>query len=83
MAMRDGDYTIVGWFPEKGEDGSLVDWMKSSVPEIFALYNVRTDPGQKRDISDEEPEKLDELIPEMLELWTEIRNEGPDWGRNK
>jgi len=79
MAMRDGDYTIVGWFPEKGEDGSLVDWMKSSVPETFALYNTHTDPGQKEDISEKEPDKVKELIPKMNELWVEIRDEGPDW----
>jgi arylsulfatase A-like enzyme len=79
MAMRQDEYTLVGWFPEKEADTHLIDWMKSSVPEKFSLYNIRTDPGQEKDLSKEEPEKLDELIPEMVELWTEIRNEGPDW----
>ncbi len=83
MAMRHDDYTLVGWFPEKEKDTHLIDWMKASVPEKFSLYNVRTDPEQKNDLSDAEPEKLDALIPEMLELWTEIRNEGPDWRRNR
>jgi arylsulfatase A len=81
MAMRHGDYTLVGWFPEKEKNNNLIDWMKSSIPEKFELYNTRTDPGQKRDIASEEAQKLDELIPEMVELWIEIRDEGPDWGK--
>lgn len=81
IAMRHGDYNLIGWLPGKEPDRELLDWMKSSVPEKFALYNIRADPGQKKDISELEPEKLDELIPMMLELWIEIRNEGPDWER--
>ena len=83
MAMRHDDYTLVGWFPEKKPDTPLIDWMKSSVPEKFSLYNIRTDPGQQKDIAGEEPEKLDELISEMVDLWTEIRDEGPDWRTNQ
>lgn len=79
MAMRHGDYNLIGWLPGKEPNTDLLDWMKSSVPERFALYNIRTDPGQKRDVSDVRPEKLDELVPLMLELWIEIRDEGPDW----
>lgn len=79
MALRHEEYTLVGWLPEKGQNSDLIDWMKSSVPDRFELYNTLTDPGQNRDLSIEEGEKLKELIPEMVELWTEIRDEGPDW----
>ncbi|MDX2415562.1 MAG: sulfatase-like hydrolase/transferase, partial [Bacteroidales bacterium] len=81
LAMRDGDYSLLGWFPEKKEGVGLVDWMKESVPERFALYNIKTDPEQEIDISPQNKYLLEELVPEMLHQWVEIRDEGPDWGR--
>jgi len=83
MAMRHGDFTLLGWFPEKKEGQNLMRWMKESVPEKFALYNTSIDPGQENDISSLETEKLKELIPEMIELWIDIRDEGPDWNQKK
>ncbi len=84
LAMRYNDHTLVGWFPQKEQDKNLIDWMKSSIPERFELYNTLTDPGQVIDISDDEPDKLKELIPKMMSLWIEIRDEGPDWSiKNK
>jgi len=83
MAMRHEEYTLIGWFPENNPDTHLIDWMKSSVPEKFALYNIRTDPEQEKDISNEQPELLSQLVPEMVKSWTEIRNEGPDWRSRK
>ena len=82
LAMRHEEYTLVGWFPEKAAEVHLLDWMKSSVPEKFSLYNVHTDPGQKRDLAAEKPAVVENLVPEMVAIWTEIRDEGPDWRTN-
>lgn len=79
MAMRYGDYTLLGWFPEKTGKESLIEWMKSSVPEKFALYNLESDPSQEKDISKEEGALLEKLKPIMIAQWKEIRDEGPDW----
>jgi len=79
MAMRLNEYTLVGWFPEKDATTHLLDWMKISIPEKFALYNTHTDPGQENDIADEKPEVVKELVPKMVAKWIEVRDEGPDW----
>lgn len=83
MAMRYDDYTLLGWFPEKPKDSSLMEWMKSSVPVKFSLYNLSTDPGQKNDLVLLEPETVNELKPKMIRLWKEIREEGPNWEKIK
>jgi len=58
-----------------------VDWLKTSVPTEFELYNVKNDLAQKHDLAREENETLMKLIPKMQSLWLEIRDEGPWWGR--
>jgi arylsulfatase A-like enzyme len=80
MAMRKGDYSLAGWFPERKDDQDLVEWMKESVPSTFALFNLAEDPSQENDLSLSEPGIMDEMIPELISLWTEIRDEGPVWG---
>lgn len=79
ISMRYEDYTLLGWFPEKSKEGTLMDWMKSSVPVTFSLYNLSRDPGQKNDLALNEPEILNKLKPMMIEQWKEIRDEGPNW----
>lgn len=83
MAMRYNEYALVGWFPEKTSNESILAWMKSSMPERFALYNLATDPEQLHDLSPEKPELLAQLVPKMKSLWKEIRDEGPDWSQIK
>ena len=83
MAMRYNNYTLLGWFPENRDGSNLIDWMKSSVPEKFALYDLSTDPEQKNDLTESQPEVVNKLKPLMLEQWKDIRDEGPDWGKSK
>jgi len=84
IAMRYDEYTLMGWFPEKSDDGTtLLEWMKSSIPVKFALYDLTADPGQKNDLAATKPEIVDKLKPKMVDLWKEIRDEGPDWGQVK
>ncbi len=90
MAMRDSEYVLVGRLgPARGDFIGLpgpgtypaVDWLKTAVPDSFELYNIKKDPGQTRDISQQEYGRLLDLIPKMQQLWLDIRDEGPWWGR--
>ena len=83
MAMRYNDYSLLGWFPENKNGSNLIEWMKSSVPEKFALYDLSTDPEQKNNLAESKPEIINQLKPLLLEQWKDIRDEGPDWGKSK
>lgn len=90
MAMRHKDYVLVGRlsprdekFDEFRQAGTFpaVDWLKTAVPDSYELYHIKKDPNQTTDISRQEYPILLELIPKMQQLWLDIRDEGPWWGR--
>lgn len=83
IAMRYNEYSLVGWFPEKEGSSTLIEWMKSSIPVKFALYNLNSDPAQEHDIAETNPDLIKKLVPKMVNTWTEIRDEGPDWKKVK
>jgi arylsulfatase A-like enzyme len=68
-AIRDGDWKLIEWF----EDGSL------------ELYNVAHDPGEKQDLSREEPGKLRDLHAKMIAWRKEVNavmpTPNPDFGK--
>ena len=76
MAMRKGDFSLVGWLPEKPDSVGLMDWMASSDPVRFELYNMISDPYQQNDISEENMDIVDDLRVDMTNLWIEMRDEG-------
>jgi len=65
IAMRDGDWKL------------LVD------PKLtkFELYNLRRDIGEKHNVTESEPERLEALKKELLKLHAEIEAECPKWNR--
>ncbi|MCI0379969.1 MAG: hypothetical protein L0215_20500, partial [Gemmataceae bacterium] len=65
IAMREGDWTIL----------SNVELTK------FEIYNMKTDPQQKTELSAKEPARLQQLQATLRRLNAEIENEGPDWWR--
>ncbi|WP_434036656.1 sulfatase family protein [Formosa sp. 4Alg 33] len=79
MAMRYNDYTLIGKFKDKEDDVTIMEWMKTSVPVTFSLYNLANDPSQQTDLATTEPEMVEKLKPILLEQWLEIRDEGPYW----
>ena len=79
MTLRDGDYMLVGFFNKKSPEQLWMDWIKTSMPESYALYNLKDDIGQQNDISDLEPEKTDELSRKMTKIWLDIQAECPVW----
>ncbi|PXX25397.1 arylsulfatase A [Arenibacter sp. ARW7G5Y1] len=79
MALRYNHYTLLGWLPEKSENETLMEWMKTSVPAKFELYDLSNDAEQTNDLASSKPKMVDILKPLMLEQWIEIRDEGPIW----
>lgn len=62
-ALRSGDYVLIPPYkgPAKNEE---VNIELGNNPE-FQLYNVKIDPGQRKNIASEEPELLQKLIQEF------------------
>jgi hypothetical protein len=71
--MRNGPFTLVGWLPEKPDSLDLIKWMKTSVPETFALYDLSTDPAQANDIAAGDKQRMDTLSRQMITNWLDIR----------
>ena len=74
VAMRKDSLVIMGWLPPMEEDQEDLEWLKSSVPEKFELYNIISDPEQVNDIflvTDEN----NELVNELITRWVDIRDE--------
>ncbi len=76
MSMRKDNHTLIGWLPVKTDSISLRDWMATSDPQKFELYDLAIDPSQLNDISTQNPEIVDSLKTEMITLWREMRDEG-------
>jgi arylsulfatase A len=76
MSMRTGDYTLLGYLPEKDDSTDLRTWMAENDPVRFELYDITLDPGQNNDISKEYPEVVASMKVEMIALWREMRDEG-------
>jgi arylsulfatase A len=79
MAMRDGDYTLLAWLPEKDPDQLIMDWLKTSEPDRFVLFNLKTDPAQVNDLSKAEPQRLAGMSAQMRTFWAEIKDDSPYW----
>lgn len=87
VTMRAGDYKILAnMLPQKKitvndaapPDGvSIMDFIKEAELGNFTIYNLEKDPNETRELSQEEPEKLEELKKQMIKLHSEIRAEGP------
>ncbi|HSF55265.1 MAG TPA: sulfatase-like hydrolase/transferase, partial [Algoriphagus sp.] len=74
MAMRYHDYVLVGRLSPDSKSFSsafsptkfqVVDWLKTSMPTQFELYNIKKDVAQKNDLARSEYDTLMKLIPEM------------------
>jgi len=62
-AMRIGDWKILA-------DEKLTQ---------FEIYDLKSDPQEKNELSAAQPGKLTELKTALVKLNTEIEAEGPDW----
>ena len=79
MILREGDYLLVGFFNKK-ESGQLwMDWIKTSKPESYALYNLKEDIAQQNNIADKKPELVKELSAKMDQMWLDLQADSPVW----
>lgn len=85
MGLRKGDYILTAdpnvLYRSKSHpfDQTDQDYLKSLTLESFQLYNIKEDIGQKNDLSQEEPEILDELKAELLSIHKSMIAEGTLW----
>jgi arylsulfatase A len=83
MALRDGDFVLIAWFDDKPAEQLWMDWIKTSGPMRYELYDLSRDLAQSQDLSTRMPEKVRELAAQMARLWEDIQAEAPVWARWK
>ena len=70
----------------RGEKVRQESFQESWIPTIkaggfrgFALYDLKADPMQKKDISRQRPEMTERLKKKLLALYKEVMADAPDW----
>jgi arylsulfatase A len=76
ISMRKDDFTLIGSLPEKSDSINLQNWIEQNDPLTFELYDIKMDPFQKQNCSNQYPEVVKKMKNEMTLLWREIRDEG-------
>jgi len=84
ISMRIDDYVLVGnaldSVPRTHRTSDLdMDFIKSIQLKEFELYNVIEDPSQQHNLAESNPDMLNKMKPQMLNLLEEIKTEGPYW----
>jgi arylsulfatase A len=84
VAMRDGDYNLVA-DPDYEISRSNM-FQEQWIPKIksggytnFRLFNLREDPGQTKDLSQQMLEKCETMKRELLRINDSIMADGADW----
>ncbi len=84
VAMRDGDYSIVAEPDYELSTSNLFE--EAWIPAIrnggytgFQLFNLKEDPNQTTDLASEEPELLERLKSQLIEINSSIMADGTDW----
>ena len=67
VAMREGDWKLVGGLSEEGE------------PQGFELYNVREDVAETTDVTEKERERVRRMGAILKRCCAEVRKEAPVW----
>lgn len=84
VAMRDGDWSLVA--DPDYELSTHNMFQESWIPAIkrggyrnFQLFNLKSDPNQTADRAADEPERLEKMKKQLLEINAGIMADGPDW----
>lgn len=83
-AIREGKWNLVGYLDEKcpkghGFSAEHMAYLKRAKLAKFELYDLESDPAQKKDLSKQNPELFERLKKQMIALHAEVIKEGPDW----
>ena len=76
-AIRDGDWKLLAGAEPLKPEVKIIDHIKNGKIVRYELYNLRTDPGETRDLSETEPEALKRMIDRFTPLHAQILAEGP------
>lgn len=77
MAMRDGKEVLAGWFSPKRPEQGNSEWVKSTRPDRFKLYDLSIDRPQTSNLATKRPEDFTRLRQRMTALWTHLQSEAP------
>ena len=83
MTLRDGDHALVAWFGEKAPEELWMDWIKTTRPERYELYDLTRDLGQRVNLAEVLPDDVQRLSAELERQWADIQAEAPVWERWK
>ena len=88
IVLRDGDYCLTA-DPDYALSTSNM-FNESWIPSIkqgtyknYQLFNLKEDPGQKKNIAAKHPEVVKTLKAKMLEINASIMSDGPDWNQTE
>lgn len=62
-----------------GFQSGHMEFIRNQEPACFELYNLRSDPSQRNDLSGEEPGRVERMKQQMMKLRNEMLEEGGDW----
>lgn len=86
VAIRSGEWKLLAGL-DPADQGNLTDivdeqmrQLKSAKLQGFELYHLGRDIGETHDLSEEEPERLAEMVALMRKVYVDVRDEGPEWG---
>ncbi|MGJ8655566.1 MAG: sulfatase family protein [Akkermansiaceae bacterium] len=79
MSMRDGNYTIIGWFSPKTKEQGISEWVKSAKLQRFALFDLSKDTNQSNPLNNHFPEETERMKNKLIALWADIQQDSPDW----
>jgi arylsulfatase A len=84
VALRQGRYSLVADPDYELSTNNLFqeEWIpiiKNGGYRNFRLYDLESDPGQTTDIAGEQPEILEELKEQLLEINASVMKDGADW----
>jgi arylsulfatase A-like enzyme len=85
--LRDGDWKICGKSAAFGERTQLPNFnpvegprqAKALALDDFELYNLRRDPGEKKDLAAAEPARRKRLQEQLIASHEDVKREAPLW----
>ncbi|MCA9124259.1 MAG: sulfatase [Planctomycetaceae bacterium] len=85
VAMRVDDWKVLAKFdapPLKPSADIVAEEMhalKTAKLVGFELYNLKDDPAETKNLVDQEPQKLAQLVAQLREYYAEVQSESPVW----
>jgi len=84
VALRDGDYSLVAERDYQMSTNNMFQekWIpiiKKGGYKNYQLFNLKSDPGQTKNIADKQPQVLAKMKADLLRINASIMADGADW----